>query len=96
MSDVGNVKIARWRTPLRHTIIANPHKRWPRHRRQAKFPSFLPAFGVPQAVHQRRRKPPVGVKKQKDGKREQAGLGEAWKSFLLNTTLGTGHPVGQH
>jgi hypothetical protein len=44
---------------------------------------FFPLSGVPQAVHQRRRKPPVGVKKQKDGKREQAGLGEAWKKLSL-------------
>jgi hypothetical protein len=30
---------------LRLTSLANPHKRWRSHRRQAKFPAFIPAFG---------------------------------------------------
>jgi hypothetical protein len=33
-------------TAFRHTVLANSHKRWHCRRRQAKFPPFLPAFGV--------------------------------------------------
>jgi hypothetical protein len=45
ISDVENVKIARWADPtLCHTVLANPHKRWQRHRRQAEIPAVSSRF----------------------------------------------------